>query len=103
VTGPAVQDLWMLLSGENDEMRLQLADILEGYEAFSRFDPRELWLIEALRTLRIIHYSAWLARRWEDPAFPRAFPWFGENRYWEDHVLALREQASMMQEPPLQP
>jgi len=103
VTGPAVQDLWMLLSGENDEMRLQLADILEGYEAFSRLDPRQLWLIEALRTLRIIHYSAWLARRWEDPAFPRAFPWFGENRYWEDHVLALREQASMMQEPPLQP
>ena len=103
VTGPAVQDLWMLLSGEEDEQRLQLADILEGYESFSRFDPRELWLIEALRTLRIIHYSAWLARRWEDPAFPRAFPWFGENRYWEDHVLALREQASALQEPPLQP
>ena len=103
VTGPAVQDLWMLLSGEADEMRLQLAQILEGYTAFSNFDPRELWLVEALRTLRIIHYSAWLARRWEDPAFPRAFPWFGEARFWEEHVLALREQASALQEAPLQP
>ncbi|MGB5209924.1 MAG: serine/threonine protein kinase [Gammaproteobacteria bacterium] len=103
VTGPAVQDLWMLLSGEADEMRLQLGQILEGYAAFSNFDPRELWLIEALRTLRIIHYSAWLARRWQDPAFPRAFPWFGEARFWEEHILALREQASALQEAPLQP
>ncbi len=102
VNGPAVQDLWMLLSGEEDEMRVQLSDLLDGYREFADFDPRELWLVEALRTLRIIHYHAWIARRWDDPAFPRAFPWFPENRNWEDHVLTLREQAAMLQEAPLQ-
>lgn len=100
-TGPAVQDLWMLLSGERHEMQIQLIDILEGYEQFRDFDTRELQLIEPLRTLRIIHYAAWLARRWNDPAFPHAFPWFNTPRYWEEHILALREQAGLMSEPPI--
>ena len=100
--GPAVQDLWMLLSGDREEMTVQLADLLEGYNEFAHFDPRELWLIEALRSLRMIHYAAWLARRWEDPAFPLAFPWFNTTRYWEDHVLSLREQLGEIQEAPLQ-
>jgi len=98
-TGPAVQDLWMLLSGDRHEMQGQLIDILEGYEQFRDFDTRELQLIEPLRTLRIIHYAAWLARRWHDPAFPLAFPWFNTPRYWEDHILVLREQAGLMYEP----
>ena len=98
-TGPAVQDLWMLLSGEPDEMGSQMMDILDGYREFRDFDLRELQLIEALRTLRMLHHAAWLARRWEDPAFPIAFPWFGEPRYWEDMVLGLREQLGKMQEP----
>ena len=102
VNGPAVQDLWMLLSGSEDEMRGQLTDLLDGYREFADFDARELWLIEALRTLRIMHYQAWIARRWEDPAFPRAFPWFEDTRSWEDHILALREQAAHLQEGPLQ-
>jgi Ser/Thr protein kinase RdoA (MazF antagonist) len=101
VNGPAVQDLWLFLSGSRDEMSVQLADLLEGYMQFRDFDYRELHLIEALRALRIIHYSAWIARRWSDPAFPRAFPWFGEPRYWEEHVLALREQRAALDEPPL--
>lgn len=100
-TGPAVQDLWMLLSGERADMSRQLADILAGYEDFRDFDHRELHLIEALRTLRQIHYAAWLARRWRDPAFPAAFPWFGTQHYWQDHILALREQIAAMQEGPL--
>ncbi|MGA7801100.1 MAG: serine/threonine protein kinase [Gammaproteobacteria bacterium] len=100
-SGPAVQDLWMLLSGPREEMALQLGDILEGYTQFFDFDPLELHLIEPLRTLRMLHYAAWLARRWSDPAFPMAFPWFGLPRYWEDHVLALREQAAALDEPPL--
>ncbi|HEY2864271.1 MAG TPA: serine/threonine protein kinase [Casimicrobiaceae bacterium] len=101
--GPAVQDLWMLLSGGRDDMRLQLRSILAGYEDFCDFDGRELYLIEALRTLRLIHYSAWLARRWHDPAFPAAFPWFNTQRYWQDRVLELREQIAAMDEPPLSP
>lgn len=99
--GPAVQDLWMLLSGERSDMVRQLADILAGYEDFSEFNPRELYLVEALRTLRLIHYSAWLARRWDDPAFPAAFPWFNTQRYWQDRILELREQVALMDEPPL--
>jgi Ser/Thr protein kinase RdoA (MazF antagonist) len=99
--GPAVQDLWMLLSGGRTEMSRQLADVLAGYEDFQEFDHRELHLIEALRTLRQIHYAGWLARRWEDPAFPAAFPWFGSQHYWQDHVLALREQIAAMEEGPL--
>jgi Ser/Thr protein kinase RdoA (MazF antagonist) len=100
-TGPAVQDLWMFLSGDRAEQTPQLAELLEGYCEFRDFDARELHLIEALRTLRIMHYAAWLARRWEDPAFQIAFPWFNSQRYWEQHVLALREQAALMQEEPL--
>ena len=99
--GPAVQDLWMMLSGERADRARQLADILAGYEDFHEFDPRELHLIEALRTLRLIHYSAWLAMRWEDPAFPIAFPWFNTQIYWQDRILELREQIALMDEPPL--
>ncbi|MEK7322704.1 MAG: serine/threonine protein kinase [Pseudomonadota bacterium] len=99
--GPAVQDLWMLLSGERQEMTAQLAEILDGYTEFHDFNPRELNLVEALRTLRILHYSAWLARRWGDPAFKQAFTWFNTARYWEEQILALREQAALLDEPAL--
>lgn len=102
-TAPAIQDLWMLLSGDRHDMAAQLRDILRGYERFAPFEPRELLLIEALRTLRLIHYAAWIARRWSDPAFPAAFPWFPEPRYWEARILELREQLGAMQEPPLEP
>jgi Ser/Thr protein kinase RdoA (MazF antagonist) len=102
VMGPAVQDLWMLLSGNGDEMRGQLADILTGYEQFAQFDRRELALVEPLRALRMIHYSAWLARRWHDPAFPKAFPWFAEPRYWEQHLRSLEDQLALVLDPPLQ-
>ena len=97
-TGPAMQDLWMLLSGSREEMTRQLRDVLEGYEEFADFDRRELHLMEALRTLRLIHYAAWLAQRWGDPAFPMAFPWFNTQRYWQDRILELREQVSAMEE-----
>lgn len=99
--GPAVQDLWMLLWGSREDMQRQLTALLAGYECFVDFDRRELHLVEALRTLRLIHYSAWLARRWDDPAFPAAFPWFNTQRYWQDRVLELREQIALMDEPPL--
>jgi Ser/Thr protein kinase RdoA (MazF antagonist) len=99
MSGPAVQDLWLFLSGSHDDMAGQLADLLEGYSQFSDFDYGELRLIEALRTLRIVHYTAWIARRWGDPAFPRAFPWFTENKYWEEHVLTLREQRAALDDP----
>jgi Ser/Thr protein kinase RdoA (MazF antagonist) len=101
--GPAVQDLWMLLSGEREDRVRQLGDVLAGYEDFCEFDARELHLIEALRTLRLIHYSAWLARRWDDAAFKQAFPWFNTQRYWQDRILELREQIALMEEPPLWP
>ena len=100
--GPAVQDLWMFMSGDREEQTPQLTALLEGYTSFRPFDARELHLIEALRSLRIMHYAAWLARRWEDPAFKAAFPWFDSPRYWDDHVLALREQVALMQEAPLE-
>lgn len=100
-SGPAVQDLWMFLSGDRAEQTPQLEAMLSGYEEFRRFDARELNLVEALRSLRIMHYAAWLARRWDDPAFKQAFPWFNTRRYWDEHVLALREQVALMQEPPL--
>lgn len=99
--GPAVQDLWMLLSGDRADMTRQLGDVRAGYEDFHDFDPRELHLVEALRTLRLLHYSAWLAQRWDDPAFPVAFPWFNTQRYWQDRILELREQVALMDEPPL--
>jgi Ser/Thr protein kinase RdoA (MazF antagonist) len=101
--GPGIQDLWMLLSGSRAEMQSQLTDILVGYEDFFDFDPRQLHLIEALRTLRLLHYSAWLAQRWDDPAFPAAFPWFNSQRYWQDRILELREQIALMDEAPLWP
>lgn len=100
--GPAIQDLWMLLSGERADMARQLSNLLAGYEDFFEFDRRELHLVEALRTLRLIHYAAWLARRWDDPAFPAAFPWFNTQRYWQDRILELREQIALMDELPLQ-
>lgn len=100
-TGPAVQDLWMLLAGDRASMEQQLAAVLEGYETLRDFDRRELHLVEALRTLRLVHYAAWIARRWHDPAFPAAFPWFGTQRYWQDRILELREQIAAMDEPPL--
>ena len=99
--GPAVQDLWMFLSGDRAEQTPQLEELLAGYSEFRRFDARELHLIEALRMLRIMHYAAWLARRWQDPEFHVTFPWFNTPRYWDEHVLALREQAALMQEEPL--
>lgn len=99
--GPAIQDLWMMLSGEPDEMQKQFNEILLGYEDFYEFNPNELHLIEALRTLRLIHYSAWLARRWDDPAFKVAFTWFNTQQYWQDRILELREQIALMDEPPL--
>ena len=100
-SGPAIQDIWMLLSGERAAMNTQLMYIMEGYSEFHDFNPLELHLIEPLRTLRIIHYAGWLARRWEDPAFKMSFPWFNTQRYWQDHILALREQMSLLEEPPL--
>ncbi len=101
MSGPAVQDLWMLLAGSREEMRAEAADLLEGYAQFASFNPAELALIEPLRTLRLIHYAAWLARRWNDPAFPLAFPWFAEPRYWERHVVVLQEQIEALDADPL--
>lgn len=99
---PAVQDLWMLLSGDRYEQQLQMAELVEGYSEFYDFDYGELRLIEVLRTLRIMHHSAWIAKRWSDPAFPRAFAWFNTPRYWSEHILILREQLAALNEPPLQ-
>jgi len=98
---PAVQDLWMLLSGERRQRTLQLSALLDGYEQLRDFDRRELGWIEGLRTLRLIHYSAWLARRWSDPIFPLNFPWFGTPDYWRGQVQMLHEQIEAMQEAPL--
>ena len=102
-TGPAIQDLWMLLSGSRSEMQQQLGHVLDGYRQFADFNSAELWLIEALRALRMLHYAAWIARRWDDPAFPRAFPWFNAPRYWEEHIQSLREQLALLDEAPLSP
>lgn len=98
-TGPAVQDLWMLLAGERGEMTRQLAALVAGYEDFALFNPREASLIEALRSLRLIHYAAWLSRRWDDPAFPVAFPWFATRGWWEEHIRNLIDQVPRMLEP----
>lgn len=100
---PAIQDIWMLLSGDREQQGIQLNKILDGYYQFREFELPECRLIEVFRSLRILHYSAWLARRWEDPAFPHSFPWFNSTRYWEEHVLELREQFSALMEPPIRP
>jgi Ser/Thr protein kinase RdoA (MazF antagonist) len=100
--GPAVQDIWMLLSGDRVRQTQQLGHFLDGYEEFCDFSRAELSLIEGLRSLRLMHYAAWLARRWQDPAFPQAFPWFNTERYWAEHILELREQMAALDEPPLQ-
>ncbi|MBY6064294.1 serine/threonine protein kinase [Pseudidiomarina sediminum] len=103
MTGPAIQDLWMMLAGDDRQQRWQQLDALvSGYEEFCEFDERETVLIEPLRGFRIIHYMAWLARRWQDAAFQRAFPWFAEQRYWEQQVLVLKEQFAALQEAPLE-
>jgi Ser/Thr protein kinase RdoA (MazF antagonist) len=94
LSGPAIQDIWMLLSGGEQEMRTELRDVLTGYEQFLPFNRREIALIEPLRALRMVHYAGWLARRWHDPAFPKAFPWFAESRYWEEHHRALEDQLA---------
>ncbi|MDW7645502.1 MAG: serine/threonine protein kinase [Desulfuromonadales bacterium] len=99
---PAVQDIWMMLSGDRTRQQVQLAEILDGYQEFYDFHPAELRLIEALRSLRILHFTAWLARRWDDPTFPRHFSWFNTPRYWGEHILQLREQIAALAEPPLQ-
>lgn len=99
--GPAVQDLWMMLAGERHERLGQLAELIDGYQEFHDFDARELALIEGLRALRLMHHSAWIARRWDDPAFPLAFPWFAGERYWGDQILSLREQLAALDEEPL--
>ena len=101
MTGPAIQDLWMLLSGDRQEKLAQLSELIDGYNEFYDFNPGELVLIESLRTMRLMHYSAWLARRWDDPAFPLAFPWFNSESYWAGHILELREQLSALDEPAL--
>lgn len=99
---PAMQDIWMLLSGDRHEQTAQLSEIVDGYNEFHDFKPKELRLVEVLRSLRIMHYCAWLARRWEDPAFPHSFSWFNTIRYWGEHVLELREQMALLDEPPLE-
>jgi len=96
-SGPAIQDIWMLLSGDKAERESQLRVIIEAYNEFFHFDESELFLIESLRTLRLMNYSAWLAKRWSDPAFPQCFPWFNTPRYWEDHVNTLQEQLYVLQ------
>ncbi|UVE17508.1 serine/threonine protein kinase [Pseudomonas sp. LS44] len=99
--GPAVQDLWMMLAGDRHERLSQVAELIDGYQEFHDFESRQLPLIEGLRALRLMHYSAWLARRWDDPAFPMSFPWFGSERYWGEQILVLREQMAALDEEPL--
>jgi len=99
--GPRVQDLWMMLSGPPAEQQRQWGEILEGYQQFADFDLHELALIEPLRALRMLHHAAWVAHRWSDPAFPRAFPWIGEPRYWEGYIQDLLEQIEAIEDPPL--
>jgi len=98
---PAIQDLWMLLTGDRHQQELQLGEVIDGYNEFASFNPRELHLVEALRTLRMMNYAAWIGRRWEDPAFPMSFPWFNTERYWGEHLLELKEQFAKLQEPVL--
>ncbi|MBE1287607.1 MAG: serine/threonine protein kinase [Alteromonadaceae bacterium] len=99
--GPAMQDLWLLLNGDRQQQLLQLDTLVGAYEEFADFDHSQLPLIEPLRTMRMVHYMAWLTQRWVDPAFPQAFPWFAEDKYWEYQILALKEQLAALNEPPL--
>jgi len=99
--GPRIQDMWMLLSGSPDEQQFQWSEVLEGYQQFADFDVQELVLVEPLRALRMLHHASWIANRWNDPAFPMAFPWFGQARYWETHVNDLLEQVAAIEDPPL--
>jgi Ser/Thr protein kinase RdoA (MazF antagonist) len=101
LNGPAVQDLWMFIAGTPDQMRREWTLLLDGYEQFAHLDAGETLLIEALRATRMLNHAAWIAQRWDDPAFPLAFPWFGEPRYWERHVDELREQLAALDDPPL--
>ncbi len=101
MTGPPIQDLWMLLSGDRSDCCRQLSDLVAAYEVFHDFDGRQIRLIEPLRTLRMLHHAAWIGRRWNDPAFPAAFPGFGETRYWSEHILMLKEQLAALDEPSL--
>ena len=101
ISGPAIQDLWMLLSGDMSQQQRQLLEIIEGYEMFCEFDQAELRLIEPLRAMRVLHFNAWLARRWDDPAFPQAFPWFNSPRYWSEYILELKEVLTGLQQPPV--
>jgi Ser/Thr protein kinase RdoA (MazF antagonist) len=100
-SGPAIQDLWMMLSGNRQQQYIQMQSLVEAYEEYSDFDTTQLALIEPLRAMRMVHYMAWLSRRWQDPAFPQAFPWFADGKYWEQQILGLKEQFSALQEPPL--
>jgi len=100
-TGPAIQDLWMFVSGDRRYAEARLGSLLDGYFEFREFDEKELVLIEPLRALRILHYAAWIARRWQDPAFQQAFPFFAEQRFWDEHILSLREQQARLDEKPL--
>jgi Ser/Thr protein kinase RdoA (MazF antagonist) len=101
ISGPAIQDLWMLISGDTDARQRQLSEIIEGYEMFREFDLSQLALIEPLRAMRVLHFNSWIARRWNDPAFPLAFPWFNTPRYWSEYILELKELLSALQQPPL--
>jgi Ser/Thr protein kinase RdoA (MazF antagonist) len=101
LSGPAVQDLWMFCAGEPEQIQREWSELLEGYEQFGHFDYAETALVEALRAMRMLNHAAWIAGRWSDPAFPRAFPWFGEPRYWERHIDELREQLEALEDPPL--
>ena len=99
--GPRVQDMWMVISGSPDEQQHQWGELLEGYRQFADFDYAQVRLIEPLRALRMLHHAAWVTHRWDDPAFPRAFPWFGEERYWEGYLRDLMEQIEQIEDPPL--
>lgn len=101
LSGPAMQDIWMLLSGQPEDMRRQMGSLLDGYTVFRTFEPRELGLIEALRSLRLLHFHGWIAKRWVDPAFPLAFPWFAERAHWDRLLGQLREQLALLEGPAL--
>jgi Ser/Thr protein kinase RdoA (MazF antagonist) len=100
-SGPAIQDMWMMLSGDRQHQFIQMQTLVKSYTEFCEFDTNQLALIEPLRAMRMVHYMAWLARRWQDPAFPQAFPWFADSNYWFQQILSLKEQFSALQEPPL--